>query len=519
VKFSPRTFRLEWDLHAWAGVIASLFLFVIFFCGVFALFREELTVWQEPALQVPPTDPPPSLDRMLAAVRQKEPLRQGQTVGFHSQDGTRFMGAYLMDEQAGTQKSLFVDGATQTTLEPHSDLAEQLYYMHFFYRVPQGIFVAGLLGIALLIITITGVVIHLKDLRRQLFQFRPQLKLRFSSSDAHKVLGVFGLPFALVMGWSGAILGLSPLLAGGVAQLVYHGDTKPVFAYGGYPEIERTESGKHVPAPSLDALLVRARSVLGDEHAELHYAGLRLLDDQNSYVHFYFHNRPLEQSVWVALDAHDGSVLGTRSTLEAPAESFSSTLFELHYGQYGGLALKLLYALLALAVCAVVITGNLIWLERRDPRRERWSNRALEKLTIGVSSGLLTATASYFVANRTLPWSMPERAELEFAIFLASWSACTGLAFVPRWSGRSFARVLCLLSGTSLLALVIAELFIMPSNLLNALGQQLPAVFVSEVCLVLVALTATGFGCALLRGGKLAAVGPEAVTEEAGTAE
>ncbi|MFY0579886.1 PepSY domain-containing protein [Cystobacter fuscus] len=60
MKLAPRTFRIQWDLHAWAGVIASLFLFVIFFCGVFSLFREDIEVWQEPAFQrAPPGESPP----------------------------------------------------------------------------------------------------------------------------------------------------------------------------------------------------------------------------------------------------------------------------------------------------------------------------------------------------------------------------------------------------------------------------------------------------------------------------
>ena len=48
MKPSARTFRIQWDLHAWLGALVSLGLFVIFYFGTFTLFREELTVWQAP---------------------------------------------------------------------------------------------------------------------------------------------------------------------------------------------------------------------------------------------------------------------------------------------------------------------------------------------------------------------------------------------------------------------------------------------------------------------------------------
>jgi uncharacterized iron-regulated membrane protein len=56
VKPSARTFRIQWDVHAWLGVVASLGLFVIFYFGTFTLFRAELSVWQAPELGAPHSD-------------------------------------------------------------------------------------------------------------------------------------------------------------------------------------------------------------------------------------------------------------------------------------------------------------------------------------------------------------------------------------------------------------------------------------------------------------------------------
>lgn len=48
MKLRARTFQIFWDVHAWAGVVGALVLYVMFFMGAFALFYHEIDRWADP---------------------------------------------------------------------------------------------------------------------------------------------------------------------------------------------------------------------------------------------------------------------------------------------------------------------------------------------------------------------------------------------------------------------------------------------------------------------------------------
>ncbi|RKG86896.1 PepSY-associated TM helix domain-containing protein [Corallococcus terminator] len=498
MKLSPRTFRIQFDLHAWAGVIASLFLFVIFFCGVFAMFREDLEFWQEPALHVAPaSEAPPSFDAMLARVKEQGPFPVGSHVGLLTHEDTRFITAYLF-EPSGL-RVLWLDPATGTALPERSRLASELYWMHFFYRVPWGMEFTGVVSVALLMALVSGLWIHLKDLRAQWWRFRPTAKPRFSASDAHKVLGVFGLPFTAMLAWSGAVLCLSALAAQGFGSTVYRGQADRVTRLRGHEQPLRDATGRESPMLSLDTVVARARqSVPGAEgiprYVELHHAG-----DARAWAGVYFQLAPLGPDHFAHVDAVSGETFGSSVASRTPAFTFERLLFDLHAGRFAEALMKPLYALLALAMCAVLITGNLVWLERRDPSRKHRGNRVLERLTVGVSSGLAFGTAVYFAANRVLPWALARRADWEFGLYVGAWALAVVVALVPRWAPRQMASVLCALAAVLFGGVVVGDVALRDANLFTALARGLPPVFLSELLLCCMALCCGGLAWGLRR--------------------
>jgi len=498
VKFTPRTFRIQWDLHAWAGVLASLFLFVIFFCGVFSLFREELEIWQDPAFHTaPPGEAPPSFDALLKQAAGQGVFPRGAHVGLLTHEETRLVTAYLF-EPTGV-KEVWMDPSTGTSLSARSRLASELYWMHFFYRVPWGMELSGLLAVAMLATLVSGLVIHLKDLRRQWWSFRPALKLRFSSSDAHKVLGVFGLPFTAMMGWTGAILCISGLLAQGLTSTVYKGDANRVAALRGYAQPVREETKRDAVMRPLDELVARARAAVPGATGTPRYVDFQLQGDANAWAGVYFQMEPLGADHFAMMDAVSGEPFATSTHYRTPLFSFERVLFDLHYAHFGGLLLKLLYAVLALAMCVVIITGNLIWLERRDEARARWGNRLLERLTVGVSAGLALGCGVYFASNRALPWSLTDRGDWEFGLFLGAWALAAAVALVPRLSPRRAGVWLC--SGASALfgGVIASDVVFQDANLFTALTRGLPPIFVSQVLLCVLALGCGGVAWGLAR--------------------
>jgi uncharacterized iron-regulated membrane protein len=439
MKPSGRTFRIQWDLHAWLGAVVSLGLFVIFFFGTFTLFREELTVWQSP----PGPDARSTCSSSWEARFDEldEHLRFPKGARFMisaAPDACRVRG-WFYDPAANREDVAIVDLRNGREHASHSRLADELYDMHFAYRLPHGLELSGVLAISLFCLVVTGFVIHVSNLWRQWWQFRPTLRWRFSASDAHKVLGVFGTPFVLVFAWSGAVYGLAAPLMAFMGEAVYAGDQAKAGGLYYGPEIEREGRPVDGDRLSLDVLVERASSASPGPY-EVEQVKGELLGTEAGFVRVTFARQGLDAERVVVLDAGTGRVIATEVDETSPFSRFNRILFDLHFANYGGFGLRGAYALLSLFVCAVIVTGNIVWLERRDPARAHPGNRLLEGATVGMACGANIGTAAYFLANRVLPDGSPERATLEFQIFLGVWGACfvasSMLGANSRWLGR-----------------------------------------------------------------------------------
>jgi uncharacterized iron-regulated membrane protein len=453
VKLRPRSFQIFWDAHAWAGVVASLFLYVMFFMGAFALFHPEINVWAEPRETRPTVVARPLLQPLLAQLEREHGVMGAQRVAFMPErTGLR---AYVSKPNAFAE---FRYSPESERLErPRSELGSFLYELHYLGPLPYGIYFAGVCSMALLLALVSGLFIHFEDLRRQWFQFRPERVTRTWTSDLHKVLGVFGLPYQLLYAWTGAVLALGyPIVEPLFENVAFGGDPKAVaVARGDSPEAIVAATGQRTGAlPDIDALVAMAERRVPGLHPT--WIGLEHVGDAASTLSL---SGDAEGTAFGAIDVvmrvSDGALLSARGPANASVyQRFESWFFGLHYARFGGYGLELLYALLAFGSCAVIATGNLVWLERRDLRRARPGHRILARLTAGVCAGVVLATAGAFLGNRLLPAELPNRAAAEPWVF---WCTLVPAAVLPLIAGRPrrVASLELLLAG-ALFMLVVA---------------------------------------------------------------
>jgi len=491
VKFTARTFKIQWDVHAWCGVVASTFLFVIFYCGIFALFRDSLAVWQEPASHVAAA--PASYEATLRSVEKQVSLPIGAHLDLWWSADHGKVNAFISHPPSKLQRELRLDGVTaQPRGAVYSRLADELYTMHFFYRLPYGTELAGLLAVALFVAIVTGLVIHWKDLVRRWWLFRPQLKLRFSASDAHQVLGVIGLPFATMFAWSGSLLGLWAWLSAPLIYGTFHGDQAAFAVAQGYgPEAGVVALGRPAPRRSLDELVDRARQAVR-RSGEAQHLEISAYGDEAAQLAVTFARGNFEPEKPVRLSLSTSKLIGVGKQI-LPSAAINQVFFDLHYALFGGVLVKALYVLLALGVCAVIMTGNLVWLERRDPQRLRLGNRLLERATVGVSFGLVLSSAVYLAANRALP-PVARRPDLEFASFLGAWLVGAALAFHRGASARAWAARSCLASAALFVAVVLGDVGLRSQQLLRPQYAEV------EALLVFLLLSSAALGSKLQRG-------------------
>lgn len=449
---SPRSWVRSYDAHAWVGVVASLLLHAMFFAGAFALFRAELEAWQDPR-------PLPDASRLATPARVVDRLvAEHGLVGGEAWVRVPSLRHALIEAhvRAGGRaewRELRLDAATTETVTARSEVADLLYQLHFLHhdRVPAGIYVAGVLGVAMLVALATGTVIHLRDLRAQLVRFRPERPMRTVWGDLHKVLGVLGLPFQLVVAWSGTLLCLWPLLLRAVAWPVAGGDFEAAerLLIGWHEHAQ--PSGQAVPMPDVAALVAAARErapAMDPEwmHVELpgDAAGTFELLGPSSGAPF--------GTADVRLRATDGALVhhGEPAT-ETAGGAAQRWIVGLHFARYGGLALRVAEALLALGACATILSGNWIWIERRRVRAGALRSTFLERLSVGVGLGIVAATGALLAVNRLLLPLAGRFAVVEVIAFFGAWAACTALA-LARADARRSARGILALAAAALLA-------------------------------------------------------------------
>jgi len=314
-------------------------------------------------------------------------------------------------------------------VEDHgNDVMHLMKMMHTDLMLPKpwGRYLVGLLGIIMLFSIVTGVVMHRK-IFRDIFKLRTLRSVRLLWSDTHKLLGVWGLFFHLMIAFTGAILGLSALIQGLTAIGAFDGDVQLAReqVLGKAPQYSDT------PAKmlNLDDLLLKAQIEIPD--AELKSLRLDLWKDANAHVEVSM-NQPqaLTSVAMVQFSGVTGEKIKKVDLLEESTPFFRAfmAITPLHYAQFGGLLLKLLYYLLGLGTAMLTVTGILIWDTRRRQREKHYENNHnyMGRFTVGICAGMVIATAMVFWANKLIPLFELSRSPYFWitTIYFVSWSLC-----------------------------------------------------------------------------------------------
>jgi uncharacterized iron-regulated membrane protein len=456
----PRAYTLLWDGHSIVGVVSGLALFVMFFCGALALYRGGLHQWVDPALRTHSTEVA-SIDHLIDPILAATPPKPRGSVLLVWPFGNR---PYFYLQYGGADGRPFARWVVPQSGETlpytgRSILPELLNELHFFRQLgTAGQVLAGVLGLVFLFVLVTGVAIHLHKLPQDLHTFRPRQRLRVSLADAHAALGTIGIPFTAMYALTGAYFSLLLVVYGGLLFGALQGDRQRVGEL--FTGIERPvfkPSDAAVPAPTLsfDALLSRFRSSIPDAppfNMEIDGWG-----DAAGLVTFEANaDRSLGATAIAVLNAATGDVIVSRAPDTTPPMTATAAAFGvLHFARFGGQALKALFFVLAIAASAVILTGNVLWIEvrrPRDPRATPWVHRLLARLTSGVGIGLLAAVSAAFVFTRMIPIDRPDRMMLEERTFFLAWGLFALGALV--WpAALTTARLL--LGASGILAVIV----------------------------------------------------------------
>jgi uncharacterized iron-regulated membrane protein len=335
-------------LHRWLGLVGGIFLLVIVATGIVLLFESEIE-----AVHVPPGVHRKGYDVLWQTIQQTYPDAQPGAWHLYSQQPGQAMRADISSK--GTRLRVYQNPYTGEIVKVVEGEAwvHQTKELHEALLIGfPGHLIMGLVGLCLLGSAVTGFIYY----RTFIFQvFSVGIRWNKNSyivnSDIHKLLGVCALLFMLLMSATG---------------MFFHWEAVERRMGGGPPVRNQSGVASQPPPISLDAALIVAQNAVDGFSPELIQFPRNPTDNLRIQGVTPVHSRLFGKfDVSVAIDAN-GAVKEVFRTSEADAEFKAEHLFEeLHFGQYGGLFTKILYALFALATAVVTVTGFAIWWKKK----------------------------------------------------------------------------------------------------------------------------------------------------------
>lgn len=438
-----RAFRqsMSW-LHTWAGVVFGSLLFAIFWMGTLAVFDREIDRWMAPMtrLALQETQRPWSALRtsLQAAAEAKSatwlmtfPVERRPVIEVIYRSGTNLISRHF-------------DPSSGASWDPGTLAGSQFIYpfhVHLHLKFwDLGYWIVGLAAIAMLVLCISGVIIHRK-IFADFFVFRPQRQSRRATLDLHNLTGVLGLPFHLAITLSGLIIFYAIYFPSGWRASYSDRQAFNADAYGTYARPRLNQIGGPVLLESIASESTRLWGEKNPRSLIVFHPG-----DAASYVAIL---RPSDKHVGAYneiayFDASTGALLHHQRNV-LPVMTAQRFIVGFHMIQFRHWTLRWVYFALGLLGCVLIGTGYLFWLESRRKRHAQLGLSGVgivEALTVASTTGIIAATFSFFIANRLLPSGATvlgqERAALEVWVFYFIWL----LAFCHAWlrPGRAWAE-------------------------------------------------------------------------------
>jgi uncharacterized iron-regulated membrane protein len=368
---TQKTIKAWYLVHKWTSLVCTVFLLLLCITGLPLIFMEELedlTGLHPTVPEMAADAPPTSLDNVLASALEKNPGEVPQFMSFDDEGQPIVYVTTGLTPLSQDKDSHFAayDARTAEKL-PMKPFDGSL--MSYFFRLHVDLFAGlpgmlflGFMGLLFVVALVSGVVIYAPFMRKLDFgTVRKDKNSRVKWLDLHNLIGVVTLGWALVVGATGVINTLAqPILmlwqSGQLAEMVAPYKDKP--ALEKFSSVQEAYDVALKAAPHMKPTFIAfPETAFSSKH---HYAVFMAGDTPLT-------SRLLTPAL---VDAETGKLTDMRAM-----PWYASALFlsqPLHFGDYGGMPLKIIWALLDIATIAVLGSGLYLWLgRRRSPLKAR----------------------------------------------------------------------------------------------------------------------------------------------------
>ena len=438
------------ESHSILGVAFAALIYIVSLTGAFTVFAEEIALWENPssptAAQVSPEVYEAAMENAVA-----QRIEGGTVSNVLTYGPTEFAPALLVRlnetdaDGEFVQTNWIADPDTGELLDemdaPLSHLIEELHVaLHL--PDPWGRYLVGLLGVCMFSLILSGILAH-PTIVRDAFKLRVDRNRRIAWTDMHNRLSVWGLPFHIVLTFTGGFLGLAGLIVGAVAMIAYEGDQERALA--SIQGLQPVEGRMMEGFPPIASMVTEARK----RSQPIELIITNGYDNAGGVTQVSLLDETTLDARSALMFRNTGEYVETYGGEYAPGGIRALAMVQpLHYGTYGGYPIKFIYFVLALALTWVTSSGMKIWFARREqqgrpvPRlRASWHG-----MTAGLTTGLSAATLVSTVGN----------GEAALTICLAAWVALLVVFIVRPKQYRTDFRMAMGASAALMIASAIA---------------------------------------------------------------
>lgn len=446
MKIRTDVVKMYKEVHGWVGIISGLALFIAFFAGAITMFEEPLQRWASPTADLAPPVPLERADELVTKVLADHPEAQ-RGYDIHLATGPEQparMSWTIRGGEHGTATthyaSLRDDGSVQVIERGPSPVADFVDVLHqqvglpFDHEISMPIM--GAVALLYVIAIVSGIVILLPSLVKDLFAVRVGRNAKRMWLDVHNVLGLMSLPFHIVMAITAVAFAFHDQFYGAEALTFAEMEQGPAIEASELPPEQRSR----LPIPQLveridqqtPGFTLRSLSFLHSPKGEevIRVAGTDPRYGLRAPIYGMAEASPFTGEL-TELDYMPGMQDGWGAAI--------SSFFALHFGNFGGAPIRWTYFLLGLAGAFLFYTGNLLWVESRRKRERRSgaveqtrATRVLGALTVGVPLGCMAGIAVTIAAAKPLGLdaSTALHSAIYYAVFLAftAWALARGAA-------------------------------------------------------------------------------------------
>lgn len=347
--------------HSWFGLIAGLFLLLMGISGSILIFHKEIDKQLFKEFTKVQTEGASNIDLGIRTVTTQYPKWDIRLFQFDKGNSLVFDLRKLKE-----RKYIFVhpvSGEIIKEINANTHFTSWLLKLHYsLHAGTTGRIVIFLVGIIFLLSLITGIIIYRNAIIKTLF-FQTRIKTRNKRnfySALHRYVGVWGLLLNLVLVITGIFLAYT------VAKAGINGISPPD------------------PAP-VTASIVSSLEKIKTEYPEFSptYIRLPLTQERNITIYGKFISDPFFFSEFYnnfQIDPVSGEILSVHTVQNSSIlNRLNAMITPLHYAEFGGLGVKILYSLVGLSGPFLSVTGFFIWWKGRKRKEKNNSGKRIRE--------------------------------------------------------------------------------------------------------------------------------------------